>query len=425
MLFGVYLLGDRNPMMVKYAKILLFFAGLILTTQVFGQYESKDNHTGYWDDAATWVGGTYEQDPVNNDYAAIEGQVEWEPQSSDSTLNFDLGGDPPGSGDSALVVRDTLIVNGNLHFANKNNLYIEDGGMLIVYGDLSGDNKIELDPQGYLIIEGDLLFNDSPQQDISNGDNMYIGGDQENCTTDECNNINNDSTDLVSDSLDVYDYYTGKNPDNAGQYTIRPQSTDICSRSPQQVTLYFSDAESVDDLYWEESPDGNSYSEIDGTDGEGSLTVTSTETRYYRVQYSTDGGSTFNASDTAVVYCDDLCTLSTSLSLTSGSNPDCYSEGISFGFTSSETNGTSPYTYNWSISPATNSENGDISISSTDNQASFSNFTNPSTPSQDYTVTIEVTDNEGCTDKASQTITLQRRPETGNTYYVPNDFDNQ
>lgn len=117
--------------------------------------------------------------------------------------------------------------------------------------------------------------------------------------------------------------------------------------------------------------------------------------------------------------------MTTSLSLTSGSTPECYSDGISYGFSSSESNGNSPYTYSWSISPATNSENGDISISANDNQATFGNFTNPTTVSQDYTVTVEVTDNEGCMDTDSQTITLQRRPETGNTYYVPNNFDRQ
>ncbi|MBS3770921.1 MAG: hypothetical protein V5A47_12685 [Bacteroidales bacterium] len=410
-------------MMAKYAKILLFLAGFILTTQVFGQYESKDNHTGYWDDAATWIDGSYEQDPVNDDYAVIEGLVEWEPEPNDSTLNFNLGGNPPGEGDSALVVRDTLIVNGNLNFANKNNLYIGEGGMLIIYGDLSGENLIEIDPNGYLIIEGNLIFNNENSGEISdgNGDNMYIGGDKENCTDTECNTINNDSTDLVSDSLDVYDYYKGQDPVNSGQYTIRPQSTDICDRSPQRVTLYFSDAESMDELYWQESPDGETYSKITGTDGQGSLTITSTETRFYRIQYSNDGGNTFNASDSAVVYCDNLCTLSASISLTSGSTPACYSEGISYTFEAEPAGASS---YDWDISPATNSQNGDISITKNENQATFSNYTNPDSPSQEYTIDVTVSD-EGCSDTASQTVTLQRRPETGNTYYVPNDFANQ
>ena len=215
----VYLFGDHDSMMAKYTKIFLFFAGLILTTQVFGQYESKDNYSGDWSDAGTWVGSSYEKDPVNNKYVIIEGIVKWETDvQEDSTLDFNLGGDPPGDGDSALVVKDTLIINGNLNFANKNNLYIDNGGLLIVYGDLSGDNLIDIDPKGYLIIEGNLEFNNVNSGEISdgNGDNMYIGGDKENCTDTECNSINNDSTDLVSDSLDVYDYYTGEDPDNNG-----------------------------------------------------------------------------------------------------------------------------------------------------------------------------------------------------------------
>mgnify|MGYP006292505103 CR=1 FL=1 len=396
-----------------------------MSFSAFGQYESKNNNTGDWDSPATWIGGNYENDPVNNDYAAIQGFVSWYPSGGDSTLNFNLGGNPPGAGDTALVVRDTLIVNGNLNFANKNNLYIEENALLIIYGDLSGDNKITLDPKGYLIIEGDLNFNNTQQGDITNGDNMYLGGTSTNCGDSECSNINNDSTDLKNDSLGVYDYYNGQDPDLIGTFSIIPDTTDICSRSPQKVTLYFSDADNdnVDEFYWQTSPDGQTFQDSTGTSGEEDLEITSTSTRHFRVKYSTDGGSTFQNSDTAVVYCNTLCTMTASINLTSGSPDTCYISGIQFDYNATVTDGTSPFTYSWSISPADNSDGNPISETENSDQVTYTNFSNPSSTSEGYTVSLQVTDNNGCTDNASGNINLHRTPVTDSLYYVPNDFD--
>lgn len=405
-------------------SILLNIILLMVFSSAMGQYISRNNNTGEWDDVTTWTGGNFENDPVNGDYVAIEGLVKWYPSGGDSTLNFNLGGNPPGNGDSALVVRDTLVIYGNLNFANKNNLYIEDGGMLIVYGDLSGDNKIALDPQGYLIIEGDLNFNNQNAGDITNGDNMYLGGNSTNCADTECTNINNDSTDLTSDSLDVFDFYNGENPDNSGSFSINPFSTDICSRTSPRVTLYFSDDDNdaVDEYFWQTSADGVSFSDSAGTNGESNLVITSSKTRYFRVRYSTDGGNSFVSSDTAVVYCNTLCTLNASVSFVSGTSEFCYSSGIQVDLTSSATNGTTPYSYTWSISPSVNSEGTALSENEAGDQVSYSDFTNPATTSDNYTVTLEVSDSEGCSDTVMDTLTLYRRPETGSSYYVPSEF---
>jgi hypothetical protein len=408
-------------------KLLLIIGGLLLALQVFGQYTSKDNHQGDWNDGGTWVGNYYETETIQDDYVVIDGQVAWNPEPyGDSTLNFNLKGNAFGPNNAALIVRDTLIVYGNLDFANDHNLEIREGGMLIVYGDLSGTNKIELDPKGYLIIAGDLLLNPSDQQEITtDGSNVYIGGETSNCPDGECNYTGNDSTDLVGDSVDVYDYYQGQDPANQGQFSIRPQSTDICSRTPQQVNLYFTDIDSVDALYWQISEDGVNYTDTSGTSGKESITVTSTQNRYYRVQYSTDNGSTFVPSDSAVVYCNQLCNFSVSMDLTSGATPDCYYEAIGYEFTANQTKGTSPYSYDWSISPDTSSQGGAIHFSPNANPVVFDNFTNPATVSQDYIMKVIVTDDQGCIDSTSQTVTMHRRPVTGNSYHVPNEYDQQ
>ena len=419
--------------------MLLFIISAMVTFQVLGQnnpdipYISKDNNTGYWNDPATWTDRVdsdnndlddYEQEEVGEAYTIIKGMVKWEATSTtDSTLNFNLGGNPPGQGDTALVVKDTLVVYGNIFFANSNNLYIEEGGVLIVYGDLGGTNKIVLDPQGYLIVQGDLNFNNEKQQEITTeGDNVYVGGDISNCN--DCQNTGNDSTDLVTDSLDVYDFYQGEDPDNP-VYSITPGSTDICSRSPQRVTLYFSGADDVQELSWQVSSDGSTYSDIADAEGQSSYTVTLTETRYYRIEYIPEGGTESSFSDTAVVYCESLCTMTASIS--EADQTACYADDVSIDFTSAISDGTSPYTYSWEISSSDdpNPENIITSPDNTSEQVTFSNFPNPEATSWQYTVTLTASDDESCTDTDTQTIILQRRPETGNTYYVPNEFDRQ
>ena len=77
-------------------KCFLMIVGLIFTLPTWSQnsdkYQSIDNQVGFWDEPGTWIDGNYENDPVNNGYAVIDGQVRWEPQTTAaSTLNFNLG----------------------------------------------------------------------------------------------------------------------------------------------------------------------------------------------------------------------------------------------------------------------------------------------------------------------------------------------
>lgn len=398
-------------------QLLLFFIGILLSFQASGQYTSVDNHSGLWSESATWDGGMPGATDIG-DKVNIFGFVEWD-EPAETELAFKITG---GGGD-ALVVKDTLIVYGDLSFANDNNLIIEEGGVLIVYGNLSATNKIEIAPGGYLVVQDDLDLND--QQAIADGDveNIFVGGNSPDGG--DFTDVNDDS-DIEDEDGGLDDFYEGKDPVNA-DYSINPDTTDICSRTNEEVTLYLSGGNNAYLIeHWQISTDGDTFSEIADTEDLTSYTVTSTETRYYRVKYIPEEGAGSSFSDTAVVYCESLCMMTVYIDEPESST-QCYSEDVSFDFTSTVNDGTSPYTYLWEISspddPAP--ENIATEPDNSSDQETYSNFPNPEAISWQYTVNLTVTDAEGCTATDSQTITLQRRPETGNTYHVPNEFDHQ
>ena len=412
--------------MHKKIKLLLFCLGMILLSlDATGQgngngngggqsedpnpYISEDNYTGLWSDPNTWDNWDGTSYTLSNP-VEIDGFIE-----SNESLAFNYKGD-------ALVVRDTLIVYGDLSFATQNNLVIEEGGVLIVYGNLVNDGNIEISPQGYLVVQGDLDLTGAA--DVADGEveNIFVGGENDRKNFDGAN------PDSIIGEIDpsLGDFYEGNE-----LFSIHPDTTEICSQDNQSLGLRLAGGNKADVIdSWQKSTnpsDENSWNNVDET-GSTSYTVQADalpnegEALYYRVQYTVDG--TPYISDTAVVYCGSLCTMTASIN--EGDQTACYAEDVSFSFTSEVTDGT-PDTYSWTITSADDPKVEDINTqpNNPSDQITYSNFPNPEAVDWNYEVTLTVIDADGCSATASQTITLQRRPETGNAYYVPNDFDQQ
>jgi len=89
-------------------------------------------------------------------------------------------------------------------------------------------------------------------------------------------------------------------------------------------------------------------------------------------------------------------------------------------------NGGTYSSYSWSISPPNNDEGNPLSKSGAGTQqVAYGNFTNPNATSQTYTVSLTVTNAASCEGEDTMDFILRRRPETGDTHFVPNDYDDE
>ncbi len=96
-------------------------------------------------------------------------------------------------------------------------------------------------------------------------------------------------------------------------------------------------------------------------------------------------------------------------------NPICYDTGIDIPLYSNEVNGVTVNTYSWSPADSlddASAENPNYQPSANPNAVSVSTM---------FYISIESTD--GCVASDSLEVELLRKPETGDQYYIPDDFD--
>ncbi len=132
-------------------------------------YTSKDNYTGLWDSPSTWdnewPSPVYTIDGLTiNIYGKITAR---------DSITF------KGS-DNSLVVNDTLIINGSLSLSNNSSLIINDGGILLVMGNITLDNQSNITANGYVVVLGSVVKKSSPNQGFfesnDNPVNVFICG---------------------------------------------------------------------------------------------------------------------------------------------------------------------------------------------------------------------------------------------------------
>ncbi|HEU5289822.1 MAG TPA: T9SS type A sorting domain-containing protein [Cyclobacteriaceae bacterium] len=161
----------------------LLFSLLVFGCSVFAalvssaQESTKNNYTGNWTNNSSWTDNsapTFNGIPaVAQDYN-INGYINVGSFGANVTMSF-LG----GSYDTYdFTVNDTLVVYGDMTLANKAmNLVIPTGGVLIVLGNFSATNKIDLNNGGILIVTGTATFSSSGQDTYAGtGEFWPIGG---------------------------------------------------------------------------------------------------------------------------------------------------------------------------------------------------------------------------------------------------------
>lgn len=165
-----------HEMFVKMKILSVLTIITFCTFHVNAQKTSKNNRSGTWESAATWVGGVV---PATTNIGAadldltINGYVTRNGSLSFTNVNADATGPD-------FIINDTLVIRGDLTFANKAaNLILGSGGLLIVVGNFAADNKISVANGGILVVTGTMTFSASGQDVYDNGGGageLFAGG---------------------------------------------------------------------------------------------------------------------------------------------------------------------------------------------------------------------------------------------------------
>ncbi len=203
--------------MKKFIAVMVTF---LIVTAVMGQKITKQGHNpigaGYdatyvprdWDDNQAWVDNTNPTFNVaNNPAITINGYVTQ--SDPDQVLQFN-GGGPAHT--RLLTIRDTLVVRGDMIMANNAlNLLIAEGGILIVIGDFTTTNKINMENGGIFIVSGTMSIGGA-QADYENSGTgqLYTSGPVEgNNAPDDLLADRNDFDQLENDFPGLYDFVIG------------------------------------------------------------------------------------------------------------------------------------------------------------------------------------------------------------------------
>jgi hypothetical protein len=228
------------------------------------QFSTKDNYFGNWIDPSSWVSGL-QPNPLTtniNDGIIINGYI-----TREGNLSFANVGQA-----NDLLINDTLVIKGEISFANSAaNLVIPTSGLLIVFGDFSATNKIEIQNGGLLIIMGDMNFSPSNQDDyVNNGGGLYVDGEVSG--NNDAGAIDKPIVDLINDGFeDIYDFVID------GGNTPLPIEliTFSATNHGKNVLLSWATASELNNDYFtlEKSRNGKEFEVLTKVDGNGTTHI--------------------------------------------------------------------------------------------------------------------------------------------------------
>jgi len=145
----------------KADKIILYLILLLIPMGVFSQESTLDNQQGPWSDDAIWLDGTAPGTSGINTDVHIYGTV-----VCDSDLDF-TGGD--------LFIHDTLTLFGSLTIGDTLNLTVDPGAVLIVRGDFTCGDTVDVWTSGEMVVTGEFsILGDDDQGSFDNDGQLYV-----------------------------------------------------------------------------------------------------------------------------------------------------------------------------------------------------------------------------------------------------------
>ncbi len=166
-----------NVITTLVVSLLMFFARL-----GFGQYLTLQNYTGSWSDPASWdspgIISPLFEDVVENSIE-IKGYITIAEADILAAANDEIsfkGGSHQGK---SFTITDTLVIEGDIRFKNGSmTLDIPGGGLMVVFGNLTAENKLNISNGGTLVVTGNVTFSNGGQAVYNDeGGSIYVDGD--------------------------------------------------------------------------------------------------------------------------------------------------------------------------------------------------------------------------------------------------------
>lgn len=173
----------------------LVIVALCASSLLSAQSVSKNNYTGSWDDAVSWSVGSPPPTNIDNLDVTINGLI-----FRDGAINL-----KKNNSSHSFVVNDTLVVRGSVLIEqNGPKLVIKPNAVCIVIGNFSSLNNIVIDNGGVLIVNGDMSFHNGQSETYDdNGGKLYVSGSVTNNADASGHNTWND---LDDDYPALHDY---------------------------------------------------------------------------------------------------------------------------------------------------------------------------------------------------------------------------
>lgn len=123
--------------------------------------------SGFWSDNSIWNSGVSPGTSINGDVEVLKNITSLE------TLELITG-------NLTLRITDTLVVHGDLTIGNNSNLIIGDNGVLVVTGNLTAANKLEVASGGIIAVGGNANFGNNLDYTGSGDSELFVLGSNPN-----------------------------------------------------------------------------------------------------------------------------------------------------------------------------------------------------------------------------------------------------
>lgn len=173
------------------------------------------------------------------------------------------------------IVNDTLVIFGDVVFENKSmELTVTSNGVLIIFGDLTMNNKISVDSDGLIVVTGTFTMSGSTGNNDYSGDgNVYAGsyGGNAESEIDDSGDGSGDSSFLIDNLSDdgfgsIEEYVNG-----GGATPLPVELMYFRAESLNEIKLTWATSSEINNDYFsiERSEDGSHFYEIGQISGNG------------------------------------------------------------------------------------------------------------------------------------------------------------